>query len=331
MRGDVQIAKENYSLVLDIYLGGVSGAIVKNGIIEYTAHHKVSLSKESEPEKLLQYIESLLYSNLDELTPKKKISKTYIFIDIPLSYFESHYVLFQNADKTFFDKTTKEIDAVLDIPEIYSTLIKEHVFDGVVLEHAPKNHTINGYSSLNLSSQGERKAQITQQWIQRNVYTALQKAKQVYSLGEYVFLPNIIRTKNPTDILMLGERVSTFWHKTHPVVIDSGTGMIIMQCAQIHNQTTSQIESALKSIERHHESKNLFYKEMSKLFLDAFSSAFKRDTNINYAKKPCVFVGDSFMFSIVEETLSTLKSLDFVEIQKGKDARLAYIIKSKVQ
>ena len=40
MRGSAPLSKEGYSLVLDIYLGGVSGALVKEGVIENSVHQK---------------------------------------------------------------------------------------------------------------------------------------------------------------------------------------------------------------------------------------------------------------------------------------------------
>lgn len=331
MKGRVLLPKESYSLVLDIYLGGVSGAIVKNGAMEHVSHNKIAIVSKNEPQKLLVQTETLLFKTLDELTSKKKITQTYIFLDAPLSYSESHGVLFQDKDVTFFEKNTKEIGGAFDLPSIYTELLGSHASDGVIIEHPPQNHTIHGYPTSNLSLVGERKADIVQQWIQRNVYTALQKAKQTYSLGRQVFLPNLVLSKTNTDALILGEMLSVFYHKSTSIVLNTGTGIAIAKCAQTHKQSSSQIEDTLKSIERAHGTKNILYKDLVKDFNKTFASSFKRDTLLNNIPHPTVYIGDSFMFPIVKDALTQEKNIDFIEVYKGKDARLAYIIKSKVQ
>ncbi len=325
------LQKESCSLVLDMYLGGVSGAIVKNGVIEHVSHNKASIISEKDPQKLLAQTEALLQKTLEKLVSKKKVAQTYIFIDAPLSFAEAHEVLFQKEDATFFEENIKEIGDTLDLPNTYTELLGRHVFDGIVLEHPPQNHTINGYVTSNLSLSGERKANVVQQWIQRNVYTSIQNAKQMYSLGKQVFLPNLVTGKTNTDMLMLGEIVSVYYHKNKSLVLNTGTGIAILKCAQIHGQPFLQIESTLKSIERAHGTKNTVYKEIVKDFAQTFSDSFKKSllsTDILY---PTVYVGDSFMLPIVEDALAQEKNIDFVEIYKGVDARLAYIIKNKVQ
>mgnify|MGYP003478901758 FL=1 len=331
MKGRAPLLKESYSLVLDIYLGGVSGAIVRNGVIEHLSHNKAPITPENEPQKLLAQTEILLFRTLDELASKKKIAQTCIFIDAPLAYSETHEVLFQNEDATFFEQNTKEIEGTLDLPIIYTELLGPHTSDGIILEHSPQNHTLNGYSSSNLSLSGERKADIVQQWIQRNVYTALQKAKQSYSLGKDIFLPNLIVGKTNTDVLMLGEIVSVYYHKNMSTVLNTGTGIAISKCAQTQSQSFLQVESMLKSIERTHGTKNALYKEVVKDFSHAFLHSFTKDIQSNNVPCPTVYVGDSFMLPVVEDALASEKNIDFVEIYKGGDARLTYIIKSKVQ
>lgn len=331
MKGRVLLPKESYSLVLDIYLGGVSGAIVKHGVIEHVSHNKAVILSENEPQKLLVQTETLLLKTLDELTSKKKITQTYIFLDAPLSYSESHEVLFQKEDTTFFEQNIKEINGTLDLPSTYIELLALHASDGIVLEHPPQNHTLNGYFTSNLSLVGERKADVVQQWIQRNVYTALQKAEQAYSLGNQVFLPNLMTSKTNTDALMLGEMVSVYYHKNTNIILNTGTGIALSRCAQVHKQSSSQVESTLKSIERTHGTKNILYKDVVKDFTKAFASGFKKDALLDSISYPTVYIGDSFMLPVVGDAVTQEKKLDFVEIYKGKDARLAYIVKSKVQ
>jgi hypothetical protein len=331
MKGRVSLSKESYSLVLDIYLGGVSGAIVKNGAIEHVSHNKALITSENEPQKLLAQTEMLLFKALDDLASKKKIAQTYIFIDAPLSYSESHEVLFQNTDTTFFEQSIKEIEGTLDLPIVYTELLGLHASDGVILEHPPQNHTLNGYPTSNLALPGERKADVVQQYIQRNVYTALQKAKQTYSLGKQIFLPNLTASRTSIDVLMLGEIVSVYYHGNKNTVLNIGTGVVISKCAQEHNQSSLQVESTLKSIERTHGTKNVLYKDVVKDFTKAFAIGFKKDTPSDNIPHPTVYVGDSFMFPVVEDALTQEKNMDFVEIYKGVDARLAYIVKSKVQ
>jgi hypothetical protein len=109
MRGSAPLSKEGYSLVLDIYLGGVSGALVKEGVIENSVHQKLSSPHTPTTSHFLQNIDSIFYKVLDELTPRQPILKTFISIDPPFSYTESNEILFQKNDRTFFETKTKEI------------------------------------------------------------------------------------------------------------------------------------------------------------------------------------------------------------------------------
>lgn len=331
MRGSAPLSNEGCSLVLDIYLGGISGAIVKNGIIEHALHTKTPIPEENTIITLLQKTESLLQTTLDGLVPKKQILKTYIFIDAPLAYVESREVLFQNDDKSFFETKYKEIESgALALPETYKNLLEEHAADGVVIEHAPKNHTLNGYKASNLSLGGERKAWVSQEWIQRIVYTAIQQAKRSYSLGEIVFLL-LPSTQKHSCVFLLGDVVSALHIEDKCVLIGAGTSLSIEKLAHSQAHSRVHIESTLKSIERSHGVRGQTYAEMVHIFSKAFSQAFKNGKHISHGIHTGLFVGESFMFPVIKEVLVPFENLQFTQFHKDKNARLVYIIKNEVQ
>ncbi len=331
MRGSAPLSNEGCSLVLDIYLGGVSGAIVKNGVIEHVLHTKTPIPEENTVIALLQKTESLLQTTLDGLVPKKQILKTYIFIDAPLVYVESHEVLFQKDDKSFFETKYREIESdALTLPETYKNLLREHAADGVVIEHAPKNHTLNGYKASNLSLEGERKAQVSQEWIQRIVYTAIQQAKRSYSLGEIVFLL-VPTTQKHSCVFVLGDVVSVLYIENKCLLIGAGTSLSIEKLAHSKMHSQAHIESALKSIERSHGVKDQIYTETVHIFSKAFSQAFKSTKQVSHGIHTGLFVGESFMFPVIKEVLVPFENLQFTQFHKDKNARLVYIIKNEVQ
>lgn len=331
MQDGVRLSKEGPSLVLDIYLGGVSGAIVKKQTIEYVSHNKVIIPEDNVVMQLLQKTELLLQKTVEDLLSKKEVFHTYIFIDAPFSYTESHTVLFQNTDRSFFETKAQEIqgNAIL-LPQSYQNLLGDHAKDGVVIEHAPTNHTINGYSTKNIHLEGERKATVSQQWIQREIFRMIQELKKTFSLGEIIFLslPEIEKNK---AVLMLGDVISGFRYGYQNILIGSGTYISIERSALTHNISTSFIESTLKGIARSHASKDRVYKDITHHFEKSFSKAFKQIESIHDKKISCTYIGNSFMFPVIKDALSSFKNIDFVDNHTKPDARLLYIIQNKVQ
>lgn len=331
MRGSAPLSNEVFSLVLDIYLGGVSGAIVKNDVIEHALHTKTPIPEENTVIDLLQKTESLLRTTLDNLVSKKQIAKTYIFIDAPLSYTESHEILYQKDDKSFFETKSKELEnGALVLPKTYSNLLQEHVSDGIVIEHPPMHHTLNGYRTQNLSLLGERKANVSQQWIQRIVYTAIQKVKKTYPLGEIVFLASFSVEKNGCTFL-LGDVVSTLYIQEKRLVVGAGTRLSVEKVAKNHGQPSSHVESTLKSIERDHSTKDKVYTEILNDFSKALSRALKKEEYVNHGSYVGLFVGEPFMFSVTKDALSLFENIQLKQLYKDANARLLYIVKNRVQ
>lgn len=331
MRDSVLLPSEGCALVLDIHLGGVSGAIVKNGNIVHVVHHTALVPQENIVIALLQKTESLLQKTVEDIVPKQKITKTYIFIDAPLSYGELGELVFQKEDKSFLDKTFKEIEGTLDLPQSYQALLGNHTFDGVVIEHPPVNHTIHGYPTSNMGLVGERKAFVTQQWIQRSVYVAVQEIKRSYELGEIVFLSPFIRSEKNTSLFFLGDIVSTLVLGNKNIFIGAGTRVAIAKCADTHVQPVPYIESVLKSVARSHGIKDPLYKTVLNYYTHATLTALKQEGFVDDKGYSCAYVGDVYMFPVIEDTFSSFKNIHFAEKNFGPNARLSYIIKNKVQ
>lgn len=329
MRGSAPLSNEGCSLVLDIYLGGVSGALMKNGVVEYSVHQKLLLPDTPTTSHFLQNIDTLLYKVLDELTPKQTISKTLVSIDPPFSYIESSQILFQKNDKAFFERKTKEILGELELPEYYHKMLKGHASDGMILEHPPRNHTVNGYSTKNLHLDGEKMATVDQQWIQGNVYNLIQKIRLMYTLGEVIFIYD--QKKEDVFIFKLGDYLSTLEIQGKNVFAQTGVQKILQSQAEKNNLSASQIESLLKGIAREHGIKNHLYNKIIHDTSSAIIFALEGASFSDHKHYNCTYIGESYIFPLVQDILSTYKNISFTEIYRGTDARLIYIGKNNVQ
>ncbi len=330
MRGSAPLSNEGYSLVLDIYLGGVSGALIKQGTVEHSTHQKLPSPHTPTTSQFLQNIETLLYKVLDELIPRQTISKTFISIDAPFSYIESNEVLFQKNDKAFFETKTKEIFSELELPEYYYETLKGYASDGIIIEHPPRNHTINGYSTKNLHLEGVKMATVDQQWIQGNVYNLIQKMKLMYTLGEVTFL--CAQKKEGVLILILGDYISTLVVHGKNIPIQTGVQKIFQSQAEKNNLSVSQVESVLKGIAREHGVKSQIYNDIiNDISKTIIVSALKDNSFSEHKQYHCVYVGESYMLPLIRDTFSIYKNIAFTEIHKGIDARLIYIEKNNVQ
>lgn len=329
MRGSAPLSNEGYSLVLDIYLGGVSGALMKNGVVEYSVHQKLPSLHIPTTSHFLQNIGTLLYKVLDELTPKQAISKTLVSIDPPFSYTESSEVLFQKNDKAFFETKSKEIFDALELPTDYREMLQDHVFDGVIVEHPPHNHTINGYTTQNIYLEGERIAIIDQQWIQGNVYHLIQKIKAMYALGQ-IFL--ISTRKDESGLVFkLGDYVSTLQIQGKNIIIETGVRKILQSQAKKRGVSISQIESLFKGIAREHSIKGEIYRDIINDFAKILTSTLKNTSFSDHKHYNCTYVGQSYMLPVIQDIFSMYKNVYFSKIYKGTDARLIYIGKNNVQ
>lgn len=329
MRGSAPLSNEGYSLVLDIYLGGVSGALIKKGVIKHSTHQKLLSPYTPTTSQFLQNIETLLYKVLDELTPRQTISKTLISIDAPFSYIESSQILFQKNDKAFFETKTKEISGELELPEHYRQILKDHASDGIIIEHPPRNHNINGYSTKNLHLEGEKVATIDQQWIQGNIYNVIQKIKLMYTLGEVNFVYN--QNKEDVFILVLGDYISTLIVHGKNTLTETGVRKILLSQAEKNNLSVSQVESILKGIAREHGVKSQIYNDIISDTSKTITSALKDGSFSDHKHYHCVYIGESYMLPVIQDTFSIYKNVFFTEIHKGTDARLLYIEKNNVQ
>jgi hypothetical protein len=331
MQVSAPLSDKGYSLVLDIYLGGVSGAIVRNNNIHHATHHKTAIPEENTVINLLQKTDFLLQKTLDDLVPKQTIIKTYVFIDAPLSHTESAELIFQKDDKTFCDKTPKEIRGALDLPQSYKVLLGSHSSDGVVIEHPPTHHIIHGYKTSNFTLQGERKARVAQQWIERGVYRAIQEAKKTYALGEIVFLNTSTHTEKNGSLFLLGDVISRCIIKNKNILIGMGTRVALAQCRDMHSQSIFHIESVLKSVARDHGVKDVLYKTILNYFNQSISKALRQEGFIDDTRYSCAYVGDIHMFPVVEDAFSSFKNINVIQKYTDANARLSYIIKNKVQ
>lgn len=330
MRGSASLSNESYSLVLDIYLGGVNGALVKKNHLEHTIHHKTPIPEEDTVITLLKKTNTLLQKTVEDLLSKQKVSTTYIFIDAPFSYLESKDVIFQKDDKTFFTTTAKEIEGgALALPQTYVNLLGDHVRDGVVIEHPPTHHTIHGYTTSNLHLEGERMAQISQQWIQREIYRAIQDLKRIYRLGEITFV-TFPRIKKNESVLLLGDVISTLKLRGSDIIIGAGTRISIAASAQKNRQDPSFIESVIKGVAQHHGLKDQLYMDVVHEFEKSFSKALRQNLEPHDTKTHCTYVGDTFMFPVIKDSVSS-KNVDFTEKNTSLKTRLSYIIENKVQ
>lgn len=326
MRGNTSLQKEDSFLVLDIYLGGVGAAIVHDNDIKRSSHHKTSIPSENIIPTLLTKTESLLQKTLEEIFLDTKIIQTYVFVDAPLSYTESTKLLFQKDDQTFFDTITKEITNDLELPHTYKAILGDYIKDGVVFEHPPHSHTINGYPTKNLKQEGEREAQVDQQWIQREVFAAVNRIKNTFPLGKITFLTN-----NHIDTLFLGDVISTLSVGSKNIVIGTGETLSITQTADTYKHPVTHIESILKGIERSHGVKDFVYKNIEKEFVHAFSNAFTHNEIIDHKNFSCTFVGQAHFLPIVQDALTSFTHIIFDKIYTGKNSRLSYILKNKVK
>lgn len=329
MQGSAPLSKEDFFLVLDIYLGGVSGAIVKNGTIEHSTHNKTIIPSENTVPSLLSKVEPLLQKTLEDLIRSNTISKTYIFIDTPLSYTESAKLIYQKDDSAFFEKKSKEIENSLELPASYKTVLGDYSQDGIAFEHPPQKHTINGYTTTNLKLDGIREAFVVQQWIQREVYSAIENVKRTYEMGELVFLSEIQNADK--NVCVLGDVISSFAVGTKNILIGAGSALAIAECAETHNHSVVHIESVLRSVEKGHGTKDVLYKTVEDIFSKAFTQAFKHTDILEHKPYVCTYVGQSYMLPVVQDALSSFKNITLGNIYTGKDARLTYIIKNKVQ
>ena len=329
MRGSAPLSNEGYSLVLDIYLGGVSGALIKNGILEHSAHQKLLSPHTPTTSQFLQNIETLLYKVLDELTPRQTVSKTFISIDPPFSYIESSQILFQKDDNAFFETKTKEILSELELPDYYHETLKGHASDGIIIEHPPRNHTINGYSTKNLHLKGEKVATVDQQWIQGNVYSLIQKMKLMYTLGEVNFIYD--QNKEDAFILILGDYISSLMVHGKNILVQTGVQKILQSQSEKNNLSVSEVESVLKGIAREHSVKSRIYNDIVNDISKTIVPTLKDNSFSDHKHYHCVYVGESFMLPAIQDTFSIYKNVFFTEIHKGTDARLLYIEKNNVQ
>lgn len=329
MRDITSLQKEDSFLVLDIYLGGVGGAIVKNGVIKNSAHHKTIIPSENTVPSLLTQVEPLLKKTLEDLIYKNKVTKAYIFVDAPLSCTESAKLIYQKDDVSFFDTKSKEIENILELPISYKAVLGNYSQDGVVFEHPPQKHTINGYTTTNLKLDGIREALVSQQWIQREVYNAIENAKRIYQIGELIFLPEIQNINN--NVFMLGDVVSNFAIANKNILIGTGSIIAIMECADTNNHSVSQIESVLKSVARDHCAKNFLYKTILSKFTQSTLAALKQEGFVDNTPYSCVYVGDVSIFPVVENAFSSFKNIHFTDKYTDSNARLSYILKNKVQ
>lgn len=325
MRGSAPLSNEGYSLVLDIYLGGVSGALMKNGVVEHSVHQKLLSLHTPTTSYFLQNIDALLHKVLDELAPKQTISKTLVSIDPPFSYVESSKVLFQKNDKTFFETKYKEIFDTLELPVYYQEVLQDHALDGAILEHPPHNHTINGYTTQNIHLEGERVAIIDQQWIQGNVYHFIQKIKSMYALGQISFIST--RKDERGLVLKLGDYVSTLQIEGKNIIIATGVQKILQSQAKKNSVSVSQIQSLLKGIARGHSVKDEVYRDIINDVTKIFAPTLKSIPFSDHKHYNCTYVGESYMLPVIQDVFSVYKNISFSKIYKGVDARLIYIEK----
>lgn len=327
MKGKPSVEKENSYIVLDIRLGGVSGAIVTKNNLEHRVHIETPIPQQNTVPELITKTSPLLREVLKKLTPKKKVSKTYIFIDAPLSYSQTQELIFQDDDKSFYDSLNKEIMGEIDLPSSYKNILGEYIFEGVIIEHAPESHTLNGYPTKNLKQKGEKRAFVTQQWIQKSIFDAIQEIQKFFLLGEVVFVHNL----NKKDIFLLGDVISSLTLDNKTILIGLGTRLLLLKYADNMSISYHQVEGYLKSIEKKHKEKDSVYQNILEDFIGYFTKALKKENIVGQKTHTITYVGEELYLSVTKDSLIHFKNIQIETILKGKDARLIYIAKNNVQ
>lgn len=316
-------------LLLDIYLGGVSGAILEDGVLTHVVENKTTLPENNIVSHVIQNIHNPLQKTVENLLKKTKVTKTYIFIDTPLSYYESKEVLFEDKDASFQETKYQESTTSLDIPPQYKNILGVHSVDGVSVQHPPKNHTIQGYPTTNLRQKGEKRAQITGQWVQKHIFESIKHIEKVYAVGEVIFIaPTSLKNK---DFFLLGDIVSSLWLQNKTFLIGLGKRLTLVKVAYENNVTFEHLESRLKSIVKNHAEKDTIYKTLHNETVNNLLTPLLKEKILEKYKGKIVYIGDESFVSLIQDSFSLFKNLKLETPSIKKHSRLMLMAKIVVE